>query len=181
VKIASPGNVPIHQYWKYCVPTETIEPHSGSGGCAPSPRNESPARSRIALARSSVASTTTGPARFGRTSWSNVRLDDEPSSRDAWTNSASPSERTRPRTTRAYVGHATITIASTALRMFGPSEAVTTIARMIAGNAKTRSVVRITTGSTHERKYPASAPRTLPRAVASATSKRASGSDSRAP
>ena len=32
VKIARPGKVPIHQYWKYCVPTETIEPHSGSGG-----------------------------------------------------------------------------------------------------------------------------------------------------
>ena len=29
VKIARPGNVPIHQYWKYCVPVATIAPHSG--------------------------------------------------------------------------------------------------------------------------------------------------------
>jgi hypothetical protein len=152
LKIARPGNVPIHQYWKYCVPTATIDPHSGSGGCAPRPRNESPARSRIAFARSSVASTTTGPATFGRMSRTSARRDDEPSSRDAWTNSESPSESTSPRTTRAYAGQATITMASTAFRMFGPSDAVTTIARMIAGKAKTRSVLRMTTGSTQERK-----------------------------
>src|SRR6202020_2123710 len=50
VKIARPGNVPIHQYWKYCVPSATIEPHSAFGGCAPSPRNDSPDSRRIALA-----------------------------------------------------------------------------------------------------------------------------------
>src|SRR5205814_7129761 len=32
VKIASPGNVPIHQNRKYCVPVATIDPHPGCGG-----------------------------------------------------------------------------------------------------------------------------------------------------
>ena len=31
VKIARPGNVPIHQNWKYWVPVATIEPHSAVG------------------------------------------------------------------------------------------------------------------------------------------------------
>ncbi len=32
VKMASPGNVPIHHHWKYCAPSATIEPHSACGG-----------------------------------------------------------------------------------------------------------------------------------------------------
>src|SRR5262245_52149923 len=115
-KMARPGKVPIHHHWKYCAPSATIEPHSGSGGCAPSPRNESPASSRIAPARSSVASTSTGPATFGATSRNSVRRADEPSSRADSTYSDSPTESTSPRTTRAYAGHATMTIASAAFR-----------------------------------------------------------------
>ena len=79
VKIASPGNVPIHHHWKYCVPSATIDPHSACGGCAPRPRNERPESSRIAFARSSVASTKIGPATFGRTSRKSVRRLDAPS------------------------------------------------------------------------------------------------------
>jgi hypothetical protein len=79
------------------------------------------------------------------------------------------------------VGQETTTIASTALRTFGPSEAVTTIARMIAGKAKTRSTVRITTASGSERKYPATDPSTPPTRIESDTSRTASGSESRAP
>src|SRR5207249_12235829 len=81
VKIARPGNVPIHHHWKYCVPSATIEPHSAVGGCAPSPRNESPERRRSAFARSSVASTNTGPATFGQTSRTSVFRLDRPGSR----------------------------------------------------------------------------------------------------
>src|SRR5581483_11719786 len=123
VKIARPGNVPIHHHWKYCVPSATIEPHSAWGGCAPRPRNDSPDKSRIALARSSVASTSTGPATFGSTSRTSVRFADEPSSRADWTYSESPTESTRPRTTRAYDGHATTTIASAAFCRLLPSTA----------------------------------------------------------
>ena len=73
VKIASPGNVPIHQNWKYWVPVATIEPHSASGGWAPRPRNDSPESRRIALPTSSVASTSTGPTTFGSTSRTSAR------------------------------------------------------------------------------------------------------------
>src|SRR5205823_8511194 len=94
VKIASPGNVPIHHHWKYCAPSATIEPHSARGGCAPRPRKESPERSRIAFARSSVASTSTGPTTFGSTSRRSVRRAGAPSRRAACTYSESPTEST---------------------------------------------------------------------------------------
>src|SRR5581483_2294286 len=112
VKIPSPGNVPIHHHWKYCVPSANIDPHSAFGGCAPRPRNDSPERSRMEFARSSVASTKIGPATFGRTSRKRVFRLDAPRSRADCTYSDSPTWSTRPRATRAYEGHATTTIAS---------------------------------------------------------------------
>jgi hypothetical protein len=89
---------------------------------------------------------------LGSTSRNSVRFDDTPSRRADWTYSESPIESTSPRTMRAYAGHATITIASTAFRSPRPRTAVTTIARMIAGKAKTRSVTRITAPSVSPRK-----------------------------
>ena len=65
--------------------------------------------------------------------------------------------------------------------MLGPSDAVTTIARMIAGKAKTRSVLRMTTGSTQRAEVAGERPEAPPIRVASATSSSASGIDSRAP
>ena len=90
VKIASPGNVPIHHHWKYCVPSATIDPHSACGGWAPRPRNERPERSRIAVARSSVIRTSTGPATFGSTSRTSARRALAPSRRADCTYSVSP-------------------------------------------------------------------------------------------
>ena len=55
---------------------------------------------------------------------------------------------TRLRVTRAYAGHETTMIASTALRRLGPSAATTAIDRMIAGKAKKRSTTRMSTSST---------------------------------
>ena len=101
---------------------------------------------------SSVARTNTGPATFGRMSRRRVRLLDAPSSRADWTYSESPTERTSPRTTREYDGQATMTIASAAFCRPRPSTAATTIARMIGGNANTRSAPRIRTPSTGPRK-----------------------------
>src|SRR6478672_5585446 len=152
VKIARPGNVPIHHHWKYCVPSATIDPHSAWGGCAPRPRNDRPESNRIAFARSSVASTSTGPATFGNTSRKSVRRAEEPSRRADSTYSESPTDSTRPRTTRAYEGQATTTIASAAFRSPRPRTAATTMARMIAGNAKKRSTTRIESPSTMPRK-----------------------------
>src|SRR4029079_6957971 len=90
VKMARRGKVPIHHHWKYCAPSATIEPHSASGGCAPSPRNESPASNRTALARSRFGRPSTGPAMFGTTSRNSVRRADEPSRRADSTYSESP-------------------------------------------------------------------------------------------
>src|SRR5262249_32069225 len=53
VKIARPGNVPIHHHWKYWVPSATIWPHSACGGCAPRPRNDRPESRRHTGARAS--------------------------------------------------------------------------------------------------------------------------------
>src|SRR4051794_13373523 len=181
VKIASPGNVPIHHHWKYCVPSATIDPHSAFGGCAPSPRNDRPESRRIAVARSSVARTKIGPATFGSTSRNRVFRLVAPRSRAACTYSESPTLMTRPRETRAYEGHATTTIASAALKSPRPSTAATTIARMIGGNANTRSAPRMKKPSRKPPKYPAIAPKTLPIVIASATRTSAIGSETRDP
>ena len=99
---------------------------------------------------SSVASTSTGPDDV-RQHLAHERAPgrgaEQP--RVAQTYSESPTDRTRLRTTRAYDGQATITSARTALVSPRPSAAVTTIARMIAGNAKTRSASRMTAPSAH--------------------------------
>ena len=44
----------------------SIAPHSGEGGLAPRPRNESAATSRIAVARARVDCTIRGAKLFGR-------------------------------------------------------------------------------------------------------------------
>ena len=62
----------------------------------------------------------------------------------------------------------------------GPSTAVTTMARTMAGKAKTMSTVRMITLSTQPPKNPEIAPSRLPMVTASATSATASGSDTRA-
>ena len=133
--------MPIHQCWKYCVPVATIEPHSGSGGWAPSPRNERPDEQQDRRAEVEGREHEHRPRDVRQhVAERGSAATDTPSRRADWTYSESPIESTRPRTTRAYAGQATMTIASTAFRSPRPSTAVTTIARMIAGNAKTRSV-----------------------------------------
>src|SRR5699024_9963459 len=68
VRIARPGKTPSHHASVLFIAVEIIAPHSAIGGCAPSPRNDSPVRSRIAVPMSNEASTSTGPAMFGRMS-----------------------------------------------------------------------------------------------------------------
>ncbi len=53
--------------------SEIISPQEGKGGCTPSPRNESAASSKIALAASTVATTTSCGNTFGRTSRRMIR------------------------------------------------------------------------------------------------------------
>ena len=100
VKIARPGNVPIHQNWKYWVPVATIEPHSAAGGWAPRPRNDSPEKQdRVAHVE--------GGEHEDRADDVWQHFPDECSTSRAAEQSrrpdvpASPTERTRLRTTRA--------------------------------------------------------------------------------
>ncbi len=74
-----------------------------------------------------------------------------------------------------------MTSASTALRVFGPKAAVTAMARMICGKAKTRSVSRINASSASRPRYPATSPSRPPTSRASETMASASGIDNRAP
>ena len=63
------------------------------------------------------------------------------------TNSAPLAPMTSERVTRAYAGHDTMSIAMTAFVRLGPSAAAMTIARMIVGNANTRSAIRMMVSS----------------------------------
>ena len=68
VNMASPGKVEIHHARPSTSrPTATISPHSGVGGCAPSPRKLRPAPTEMAWPNSSVESTSSGIAMFGST------------------------------------------------------------------------------------------------------------------
>ena len=82
-------------------PSATIEPHSGVGGTAPSPRNDSPASSRIWLPKSSIASTSIGADTFGSTSRRREVNGPAPSSRPATTYSWPRAPSTSARITRA--------------------------------------------------------------------------------
>ena len=104
-------------------PSATIAPHSAVGGCAPSPRNERPESSSIALPMSRVASTSDRARR--RSAARRARARAATTRRAAGRRRRTRSRRsssTRPRTTRAYAGQETITSASTALCRLGPSD-----------------------------------------------------------
>ena len=45
----------VRRHQQQSRPVETMSPHDGVGGCTPSPRNDSAASSRMALAMKSVA------------------------------------------------------------------------------------------------------------------------------
>ena len=79
-------------------------PHDGSGGTTPTPRNDSAASSRIALATISGAKTMIVDVRFGSSSPNIVRSGPAPWARAASTNSRSRSASTSPRIGRAMYG-----------------------------------------------------------------------------
>ena len=128
-------------------------PHSGVGGLAPSPRNDRPESSRIAVPMSRLASTSTGPTMFGGDVAHERAQRREAEQLPRRRRSSRCAARARePRVRRAYGGHDTISAASTAFRSDAPSAAAMTIARMTVGNAITRSVTRMTTSSTRRRR-----------------------------
>src|SRR5207247_1675735 len=72
---------------------------------------------------------------------------------------------TEPRTMRATRGAYTIPMATMTLATLGPSEAISAMARMMAGKAMSPSITRIT-GLSSRRQYPAASPPTSPTAQA---------------
>ena len=129
-----------------------MAPHSAVGGTAPSPRNESPAKMRMALPRSSVTSTISGPIAFGmmcRTGCAPGRSR-SPRRLDVFLVALRPapgcgrgariSATTRP-AWRCMV----FTVPM-------PSAAAMAMARMIGGKQQTRSVRRISASSGQRRR-----------------------------
>src|SRR5437899_7535683 len=65
-KIAAPAENEYHGVWvRYFRPVSSMEPHDGVGGWTPSPRNESAASVRMALAKATEACTNNGDKQFG--------------------------------------------------------------------------------------------------------------------
>ena len=85
-------------------PVASIDPHSGVGGEAPRPRNESPAVSTIVNPTVSVAITMIGERMFGRIWRPRTRATPAPMAPAASTNSCSLIARTAARTSRANWG-----------------------------------------------------------------------------
>jgi hypothetical protein len=85
VRMARPGNTPIHQESKCCTAVATIDPHSAVGGFAPSPRNDRPDSSSVAVPMSRLARISTGPTTIGTMSVRRDRSAEKPSSRSAST------------------------------------------------------------------------------------------------
>src|SRR5262249_3551052 len=85
-RIMTPGNVTTHQARDTnSRASASIVPHSGNGGCAPSPRNPSDAASRMAVDTPSVAWTISGAVQFGSTSLNIRRSVPAPETRAAVT------------------------------------------------------------------------------------------------
>ena len=83
VKIASPGNVPIHHHWKYCAPSRPSSPTRRAAaarrGRGTRARRAAGSRCRGRASRARAP----GPTTFGSTSRTSVRRAEAPSRRDA--------------------------------------------------------------------------------------------------
>ncbi len=96
----------------------------------------------IADGMDSVASTSTGPARFGRISENMIRTGPAPSDLAASMYSLSRSEIVWPRTTRAMPAQAKKEMTPMTTGRLGPSTAASASARTMYGNASTASTSR---------------------------------------
>src|SRR5215472_4747291 len=102
MQIARPGNAATH-HWSSTnfLPAEIMAPHSGDGGCAPSPRNPSPAAVRMMPAMSRVTRTITEARQSGMMWRNTIRKDPAPSSRAALMKSLSRNSKVSARAMRA--------------------------------------------------------------------------------
>src|SRR2546427_177585 len=122
-------------------------PHVGVGGCTPSPRNESADSITMTRAMSSVATTSHGVNAFGRMWRRRIRPSRLPRACAACTNSRSRSERTAPRTTRAYTTQLETPMTTMMTGRLGPRTPITAIASRMNGNASWMSASRMRTSS----------------------------------
>src|SRR5205809_52813 len=155
-------------------------PQDGTYGGTPTPRNDSAASVSTAAANTNEACTITGDRQFGSTWRATMTTSETPSARAASTYIVSRITSTEPRTMRATRGAYTIPMATMTLATLGPSEAISAMARMMAGKAMSPSITRIT-GLSSRRQYPAASPQTSPTAKASSTTAAPTSSESRAP
>src|SRR5207247_1462008 len=125
----------------------------GDDGTA-TPRDESAAAARTAAANTNEACTITGDRQCGSTWRATMTTSETPSARAASTYIVSRITSTEPRTMRATRGAYTIPMATMTLATLGPSEAISAMARMMAGKAMSPSITRIT-GLSSRRQYPA--------------------------
>ncbi len=94
-----------------CRPSPSIEPRSACGGCAPRPRKDSPAVSRIIQPTVVDMVTTIVGSTFGSTSLNRIAGCEAPESRAASTNSRRDSPSVIPRMLRAKKGMLTTAMA----------------------------------------------------------------------
>lgn len=128
-------------------PAPTMLPQLTTLG-SPSPRKESPASDRMALATSTAVVTTSGVIALGRISRKMMRACPAPSVRAARTNSRSRSVMNSPRVRRAMPVQEVTPSANTMAESAGSRMATSTIASRKAGMVWNSSVTRISTAST---------------------------------
>ena len=115
---SAPGKIVIHHSPenRKSLPTRISVPSEGEVGGTPTPRNDSVASVRIAVATWIVASTSTGPSTLGSTWRRMMRSGDTPMTRAACTYSLLRSTSVEPRTVRAYCTQPVSAIANISTR-----------------------------------------------------------------
>ena len=135
----------------------------------------------IAVGMYSVASTSTGPIRFGRMSTNMIRHGPAPSDLAASMYSFSFSESVWPRTILEMPAQEKNVITPITIARLGPNTAASASASTMKGNASTVSMNRARIVSTQPPKYPATRPMLTPATVAIAVVKIPTNSETRAP
>ncbi len=141
------------------------------------PRNDSVASNVTAVGMYSVASTSTGPSRFGRMSRNMIRIGRAPSDLAASTYSFSLSDSVWPRTIREMPAQEKKEITPITIVRLGWNTAASASARMMNGKARAASKNRARIASTTPPKYPAIRPSVTPATVAIAVVSRPTNSE----
>jgi hypothetical protein len=129
-------------------PSAIMRPQAGVGGGGPRPRNDSPDSVMMAPETRSAPWTMIGASTLGSTCWKMIATLPTPASRAASMYGSSFTASTSPRVTRAKGAMKPTATAMITLRTPNPITAIMAIARMMIGNAKSPSMIRMITVST---------------------------------